>query len=68
MKVDSLILQHTRIVCHICSLEIFIIVFLILGLKIPVSKCDSYKRVLQMNPPLYFGGFIKEISGLFFAR
>ena len=42
--------------------------FLILGLKILVSKCDSYTRVLQMNPPLYFGGFIKEISGLFFAR
>ena len=37
--------------CRICLLEI---ILLILGLKlwkIPKGKCDSYTRMLQMNPP-----------------
>ena len=34
--------------CRICRLEFFIV---FLSLKITAPKCDSYTRIVQMNPP-----------------
>ena len=44
-------LQHTRVAVAFARWS-FLLFLGILTIKIPAGKCDSYTRMLQMNPPV----------------